>query len=155
MVKKKKRITYRINFIASYRFMPSKVSDLIDYISEIYNTECKSCMDGKKKIRSECEFIGFKNGRLNYECKECGKKCTKLKNDTIKNFPIMHQFCNSDLNKFFLLLRKSVYPYEDMNSWEKFDETSIPPKEAFYSEQNFENITDKDYAHVQKVWEVF
>ena len=113
-------------------------------------------MHGRKKnIRSECEFIGFKNGRLNYECKECGKKCTKLKNDTIKNFPIMHQFCNSDLNKFFLLLRKSVYPYEDMNSWEKFDETSIPPKEAFYSEQNFENITDKDYAHVQKVWELF
>ena len=89
----------------------------------------------EKKNRSECEFIGFKNGRLNYECKECGKKCTKLKNDTIKNFPIMHQFCNSDLNKTFLLLRKSVYPYEDMNSWEKFDETSIPPKEASYSEQ--------------------
>ena len=84
-----------------------------------------------KKNRSECEFIGFKNGRLNYKCKECGKKCTKLKNDTIKNFPIMHQFCNSDLNKTFLLLRKSVSPYEDMNSWEKFDETSIPPKKSF------------------------
>ena len=67
----------------------------------------------------------------------------------------MHQFCNSDLNTILLLLRKDVYPYEDMSSWEKFDETSIPPKEAFYSKLNLENITDKDYAHVQKVWKVF
>ena len=34
-------------------------------------------------------------------------------------------------------------------------ETKIPPKEAFYSKLNLEYITDKDYAHVQKVWKVF
>ena len=67
----------------------------------------------------------------------------------------MHQFCNSDLNTILLLLRKDVYPYEDMGSWEKFDETSIPPKEAFYSKLNLENITDKGYEHVKKVWEAF
>ena len=83
------------------------------------------------------------------------KRCTKSKNEAIKNFLIIHQFYNGDLNKSFLLLRKGVYPYEDMGSWEKFNETSIPPKEAFYREVNLENITDKDYAHVQKVWEVF
>ena len=33
----------------------------------------------------------------------------------------MHQFCNGDLNKYFLLIRKSVYPYEDMDSWKKID----------------------------------
>ena len=60
MVKKKKRITYRINFIASYRFMPSKVSDLIDYISEIYNTECKSCMDGKKILGRNVNLLDLK-----------------------------------------------------------------------------------------------
>ena len=42
-----------------------------------------------------------------------------------------------------------------MDSWERFDETSLPDKEAFYSELNLEDITDKDYEHVQKVWEVF
>ena len=31
----------------------------------------------------------------------------------------------------------------------------LPPKEAFQSKLNLENITDKDYAHVQKVWNVF
>ena len=67
----------------------------------------------------------------------------------------MHKFCNGDINKLFLLLRKGVYPYEDMDSREKFDETSIPPREAFYSELNLEDITDKDYEHVEKVWEAF
>ena len=42
-----------------------------------------------------------------------------------------------------------------MDSWERFDETSLPDKTAFYSELNLEDITDKDYLHAQKVWEVF
>ena len=46
------------------------------------------------------------------------------------------------------MLRRVVYPYEDMDSQEKFDETTIPPKEAFYSKLNLENITDKEYEHV-------
>ena len=56
---------------------------------------------------------------------------------------------------FFLLLRKGIYPYEYIDSWERFDENTIPPKEAFYSELNLENITNKDYEHVKKVWEPF
>ena len=62
----------------------------------------------------------------------------------------MYQFCNGDLNKFVLLLRKDVYPYEHIDSWEKFNETTLPPKEAFYSNLNLENITDKDYTYAQK-----
>ena len=42
-----------------------------------------------------------------------------------------------------------------MDSWEKFDETSLPDKENFYSNLNLENISDKDYRHAQKIWEVF
>ena len=37
-----------------------------------------------------------------------------------------------------------------MDSCEQFDENTIPPKEAFFSESNLENITDKDYEHVEK-----
>ena len=54
-----------------------------------------------------------------------------------------------------LLLRKGVYPYEYMDSWKRFDETSLPDKKAFYSELYLEDITDKDYTHVQKVFEEF
>ena len=42
-----------------------------------------------------------------------------------------------------------------MDSWEKFDENTLPPKEDFYSELNLEGISDENYAHAQKVWEVF
>ena len=71
---------------------------------------------GKKKIKSECDFIEFKNNRLNYKCKECWKRCFKSINGLIKKFPIVYRFCKDDLNKFVLLLRKGVYPYEDMDS---------------------------------------
>ena len=39
-----------------------------------------------------------------------------------------------------------------MDTWESFNETSLPDRKAFYSELNFEDITDKDYAHAQKVF---
>ena len=42
-----------------------------------------------------------------------------------------------------------------MDSWEKFDENTLPPKEAFYSNSNLEDISDEDYMHAQKVWDVF
>ena len=54
-----------------------------------------------------------------------------------------------------LLEGKGVYPDEYMDNWEKFNETTLPPKKAFYSELNLENITDKDYANAKKIWDVF
>ena len=39
-----------------------------------------------------------------------------------------------------------------MDRWEKFDETTLPPKEVFYSNLNLEDISDEDYVHTQKVW---
>ena len=67
----------------------------------------------------------------------------------------MYKFCNGDPNKFYLLLREGIYPYEYVDSWERFGENTIPSKDAFYSELNLENITDTDYEHVKKVWETF
>ena len=134
--------------------MPSKLSNLVDNLPEINNKDCKTCIE-RKNIKSECEFIGFKNNRLNYRCKECNGTSAKSVNDLIEKFPRMYKFCDGDLNKFVLLLRKDVYPYEYMDSWERFNETSLPPKKSFYSELNLEDISDKDYLHAQKVWEVF
>ena len=53
--------------------MQSKLADLIDNLSEINKNERKSCME-RKNIKSECDFMEFRNNRLNYKCKECGKK---------------------------------------------------------------------------------
>ena len=42
-----------------------------------------------------------------------------------------------------------------MTSWDKFKETQLPPKEAFYSKLNMNNISHEDYEHSQKVWKGF
>ena len=60
-------------------------------------------MHREKKNKSECEFIGFKNNRLNYKWKECNGKSAKPIYDLIKKFPNTCQFCNGDLNEFVLL----------------------------------------------------
>ena len=42
-----------------------------------------------------------------------------------------------------------------MDSWEKFDEAALPPKKDLYSNLNLEDISNEDYAHAQKLWDVF
>ena len=79
----------------------------------------------RNNTKSECKFIEFKNNRLNYKCKECGKKCFKSIKELIKKFSSTYRFCNKDLNKFVLLLRKGAYPYEYMDNWGKCSETSF------------------------------
>ena len=54
-----------------------------------------------------------------------------------------------------LLYKKGIYPYEYMDSWERFKETSLPKKESFYSKLNDEHITEDEYAHAKTVWETF
>ena len=54
-----------------------------------------------------------------------------------------------------MLLRKGVYPCEYIDSWKKFDENTLPPKEELYSNLSLEDIIDEDYAHAQKVWDLF
>ena len=145
-------MTCKIKFIDTCRFMQNKLSDLADNSSEINNKDCKKCME-IENIRSECEFIRLKGNRLHYKCKECNETSAKSVNDLIEKFSRTYKFCNGNLNKFVLLLRNVVYPYEYMDSWERFNETSLPPKTSFYSELNLDDISDKDYLHAQKVFE--
>ena len=60
----------------------------------------------------------------------------------------------SDL-QYDLLTRKGVYPYEYVNSWDRFEETQLPPISAFYSNLNMSSISEEDYQHNQRVWEEY
>ena len=60
-----KIIIYKLKFIDSYKFMSASLSSLVDNLSEINKKECESCKE-RKKIISECRYIGFMNNRLNY-----------------------------------------------------------------------------------------
>ena len=58
-------------------------------------------------------------------------------------------------DKFSLVKRKGVYPYEYMNLLERLKKNKLPPKESFYSTLTREDISNEDYQHAQKVWEAF
>ena len=143
-------ITYKIKFIYSYRFMSSSLSKLVDNLSEgILNNkclDCKCCLD----------YIKIKNEKLllkSFNCNNYYKK--KFNQDLIKKFKSTYSFCDNGLNKFVLLLRKDVCLYEYMDSWEKFNETSLPSKKDFYSNLNMENIDDIEYRHGNNVFKIF
>ena len=57
--------------------------------------------------------------------------------------------------QYDLLTRKGVYPYEYVNSWDRFNETQLPPISAFYSNLNMSSISEEDYQHAQRVWKEF
>ena len=56
--------------------------------------------------------------------------------------------------EFDLMVRKGVYPYDYMDSFDKFNE-KLPSKEEFYSLLNDEHISNEDYEHAQNVWNTF
>ena len=73
-------------------------------------------------------------------------------NNLVKDGRKLTGFEDYSDKQYELLIRKGVYPYEYMMSCDKFDEMRLPPKEAFYSNLNMSDISDKDYSHAQGVW---
>ena len=53
--------------------------------------------------------------------------------------------------QYDLLTRKVVYPYEYVNSWDRFNETQLSPIDAFDSNLNMSSISEEDYQHAQRV----
>ena len=58
-------------------------------------------------------------------------------------------------DEFELLLRKGVYPYDYMDCFDQFEETSLPPREAFYNTLTESDIGEEDYEYTLKIWNVF
>ena len=58
-------------------------------------------------------------------------------------------------DKADVLLRKGVYPYEYIDSLDRFNETQLPPIDKFYSKLTDEKIKDTDHIHAQQVWNEF
>ena len=143
-------ITYKIKFIASFRLTATSLSKLVDNLTEdIHGDKCVNC-------KSDLSYMKVIDEDLIFRCFNCKRNYQKeINKELIERFASTCKFCNNDLNKYVMLLRKGVYPYEYMDGWDKFNETSIPKKESFYSILTMENITETDYIHANNVFKTF
>ena len=76
-----------------------------------------------------------------------------VKNLERKKFVNLAKYCGG--KKFDLLLRKGVFPYDYFDGPSRMEDTSLPPREDFYSKLNDEHISQEDYEHAKEVWKVF
>ena len=105
------------------------------------------------QCKSYLEYMKIKDEQLIFRCLKFKKNYKQdFNKELIKRFANIYEFCNEDINKFILLLRKGIYPYEHMDSWEKFSGTSLPDKEPFYSNLTMVDITDVDYRYAKRVF---
>ena len=143
-------ITYKIKFIDSFRFMATSLSKLVDNLTDnIHNDKCIKC-------KSNLCFVRAINEKFIFKCIDCEKKYEKEFNkELLERFANTYKFCNNDLDKFIMLLRKGVYPYEYIDEWDKFSEKVLPGKDSFYSNLTLENISEIDYAHANNVFKKF
>ena len=121
---------------------------------EKYITFTKTIITGqytnkKGEVKDKTFDIVFKDS-LKFMSSNLGALVNNLPKDAFKN-----------LNKYYtpeeaeILKQKGFYPYEYMNSEEKFNDTKLPPREVFYSKLSGKGITEKDYKHACNVWNTF
>ena len=68
-------------------------------------------------------------------------------------FRYLRESCTS--NHFGLNGRKSVYPYDYMDSFDRFDETKLPSQDVFFSKLSGSPCSDSEYTHSTRVWTAF
>ena len=103
-------ISYKIKFVDSAMFMETSLKNFVDNLTErILKIKCKGC---------GClpEYKSVKENSIKYKCTYLNKDYSnKIDEQLKKRFRNTFTFSNNDINKFVLLLRKSVYHYECMN----------------------------------------
>ena len=128
--------------------------DCIPNNEEKYISFSKTIVTGqytnkKGEVKDKTFKIVFKDS-LKFMSSSLGALVNNLPKDAFKN-----------LLKYFkpeqaeILKQKGFYPYEYMDSKEKFNDTKLPPREAFYSKLSGRGITEKDYKHAGNVWNSF
>ena len=105
-----------MRLIDSLRFMLSSVSSFVDNLAEgLHNDKCKDC-------KSCLEYIKVKDELVIFKCSGCNKNDKQnFYKDLIKRFRKTFEFCNTDINRFCLMLRKGVCPCEYMNTLKRFN----------------------------------
>ena len=97
--------------------MSTSLSKLVDNLTYgVHNDKCVNC-------KSNLCFVRTINETLLFECFDCKKEYKKKFNKVLlERFSNTYEFCGNDMDKFFILLRKGVYPYEYMDERDRFSD---------------------------------
>ena len=128
--------------------------DCIPNNEEKYISFSKTIVTGqytnkKGEVKNKTFKIVFKDS-LKFMSSSLGALVNNLPKDAFKN--LLKYFTPKQAE---ILKQKGFYPYEYMDKEEKFNDTKLPPREAFYSKLSGKGITEKDYKHAWNVWNSF
>ena len=128
--------------------------DCIPNNEEKYISFSKTIVTGqytnkKGEVKDKTFKIVFKDS-LKFMSSSLGALVNNLPKDAFKN--LLKYFTPKQAE---ILKQKGFYPYEYMDSKEKFNDTKLPPREAFYSKLSGRGIKEKDYNHAWNVWNTF
>ena len=121
-----------------------------DYISFSIKVPVDSYIDKNGEEKDKLIELRFKNS-----FKLMSSSLDSPTNNLVRGGKKLFGFEDYSELQYGLLIRKGVYPYEYINSWDRFEETQLPPISAFYSNLNMSSISEEDYQHAQRVWKEF
>ena len=119
------------------------------YISFSKTIKTGQYTNKKGEVKDKTFKIVFKDS-LKFMSSSLGALVNNLPKDAFKN--LLKYFTPKQAE---ILKQKGFYPYEYMDSKEKFNDTKLPPREAFYSKLSGRGIKEKDYNHAGNVWNTF
>ena len=119
------------------------------YISFSKTIKTGQYTNKKGEVKDKTFKIVFKDS-LKFMSSSLGALVNNLPKDAFKN--LLKYFTPKQAE---ILKQKGFYPYEHMDTEEKFNDTQPPPQEAFYSKLSGKGISEKNYKHVWNVWNTF
>ena len=141
-----KKIGCSINKNENIKCIPTNEEKYISFTKTIVTGQYTN---KKGKVKDKTFDIVFKDS-LKFMSSSLEALVNNLPKDAFKN--LLKYFTPKQAE---LLKQKGFYPYEYMDSEEKFNDTKLPPREAFYSKLSGKGITEKDYNHAGDVWNIF
>ena len=158
------------------KYIPVVFHNLAGYDAHLFLRELSKHTKGMDVIAKNTEdYISFsiKVEVDKYINKDGSERMKEIKQRFIDSIKFMSSSLDSLVNnlakgghEFFgfefykahqrkLLIQKGIYPYEYMDSWEKFKETSLPSIDHFYSNLKMAEVSNSDYEHACSVWREF
>ena len=145
-----------LTFIDSFQFMSSGLEKLVSNITKC--GKCDTCNPGKcfKKLNNKDTIRQHKTSLPCGDCINCENIDENIDKACINPNYAYLKYTSQKFKgkKLDVMARKGIYPYDYMDSFDKFIE-KLPPKEEFYSTLNNKHISAEDYKHAQNVWNTF